>query len=135
MTFREFESWIAGNGDAVTVLPGRHHDINDCWAEPWDHGVATTDSLVIEGHGARIELTSAGVIKIDGATVQINGNGPAAARVGDAVSCGTLTITAPPTIVGTYVNALGVTTPFVANTPIPLIGKVVSGSTTVGIGG
>ena len=70
VTFRALDGWLAGSGDAVRVVPGRHHDINDCWAEPWDHNEATTDNLVLTGHGITVELTTFGqtVVHSGGAT-------------------------------------------------------------------
>jgi hypothetical protein len=74
-----------------------------------------------------ISIAAGGYFRIQGSAVGINGSGPAAARVGDAVE-----VTIPP---GTVMvpNPLGGQTP----NPVPVIvpGKIVAGSGTVGIGG
>jgi len=66
VTFRDLERWLAGSGDAVQVPQCRHHDINDCWAEPWDHGTSTTDNLVLEGHGIQIQINTDGKVYVKG---------------------------------------------------------------------
>jgi hypothetical protein len=127
ITTRDLWGWLDGGGQPVRAALARHHDLNDCWAEPW--GIAeTTDSLVLEGHGAKIEL------KPDG-TVILNDGTKAAARTGDSVDMGTLTFSTPATIAGTYTPPGGIPVPFTVGVPIALSGKVGAGSTSVKIGG
>jgi len=60
-----------------------------------------------------------------------------AARVGDAVACGTLvlTVVAPGVLSGTYTDPFGVVTPITSGAPIVLKGKITSGSSIVKVGG
>lgn len=97
----------------------------------------------VDTRGGDLEVTTSGlgggVIKMQGGTV-LQG----AARVGDTVNCGTLTVAFQPVtgfVIGvTYTPPLGAGAPIVMSlatglTTAPMIGKILFGSTSVFIGG
>ena len=65
-------------------------------------------------------------------SVDILPNGAAAAREGDSVDCGTLTLVFQGS--GTYLRPDGVSVPVAPSTPFSLVGRISSGSTKVRIG-
>lgn len=123
---RSLEDWLAGNGDPVRAKPGRHHDLNDCVCIPFRRAEGTDSSLVLEGHGAKVELK-------DNGDVILNEGTKGAARKDDAT---TSSATTDPTFwawvaaAGTVLAGLGV----VAPVPTSLAGKISGGSSTVKVG-
>jgi len=125
-SLEEIEAWKSGGAAYVPASP-RVMSLDDVVAFPVSWGSGSTANLVIEGHGASIELTAGGKIRL-------NGGGPASARDGDSVEMGTLVFSAPATIAGTYTPPGGVPLPFVVGVMIPLSGRINSGSASVEVG-
>lgn len=110
---RRLEPWLAGDGGQVLPPDGPRHDKNDAIAIVLPELGATTANLVIEGHGARVELTTDGEVRISGAAV----------RLGDATA--TLAV-ALATRVATELNAFKAA--YNAHTHPIVVGGVVPGS-------
>lgn len=115
VTFRALDGWLVGSGDAVRVVPGRHHDINDCWAEPWDHNEATTDNLVLTGHGITVELTKGGK------TIVHSGGATSAVIVDGATSSLHTSLQASLAEIAGILAALGLMAPYTTGTFIPAL--------------
>lgn len=120
---RSLSEWLASPGRASRVAPGRHHDINDVWCEPWAPAQGTTASLKIEGHGASIELTAAGDVKLNGGT-------QTAARTNDEI---VITATTDPAF-WTVMTALYTLAGFTLSPTGSIKGKINTGANNVYIG-
>lgn len=128
---REIDPWLEGASAQFWPAKGRRFNVNDTVALLWHQTTAGTSSLVISGHGAKVEL------KPDG-TVELNSGTLGAARVNDPVQ-----VSLTPATIQALAASLLLTGAFTPSGSLPVpppaaiaaSGVITAGSGTVKIGG